>query len=210
MPANQENQVQQIASNNSDNSEQILVVKRKKLFSDDHVSWNGLNKQAIKNCLQVITTHQEFHSRDHMEYNLNYKQIIPYMIFKYCNRYFLMQRSSNASEKRMQSKYSLGIGGHVRKEDLDQGPDIFDWAKREFYEEISYKGNLKIKPLGVLNDDSTEVGKVHLGLALLLEGDSDTIAIKSEFQSGILVTFDTLLARLDQMEEWSKMIVKTL
>jgi predicted NUDIX family phosphoesterase len=87
---------------------------------------------------------------------------------------------------------------------------IFDWARREFDEEISYKGSFSIKPLGILNDDSNEVGKVHVGIVLLLKGDSSAISIRSELKSGKLITKQECLAMKDRMETWSQMIIGQL
>ena len=114
-----------------------------------------------------------------------------------------MERKSTASEQRLKSKLSLGIGGHIRQEDIESGT-IFDWAKREFNEEVSYKGNLKIEALGVLNDDSDPVGQVHLGFILLLHGDSPDIAIRSEHKQGMLVKFEQMDSYIDRMESWSQ------
>jgi predicted NUDIX family phosphoesterase len=167
--------------------------------------------------LHLNKTHQAFHPRSLMETDPAYKQIIPYLIFKYQNRYFLMERKASASEQRLKSKLTLGIGGHIRKEDIypstgsgRTGGSIFDWARREFYEEVNYRGSFTIKPLGILNDDSNEVGKVHVGFVFLLEGDSDAISIKSELKSGSLLTKKQCLAIKDRMETWSQMVVDQL
>ena len=69
---------------------------------------------------------------------VTYKQIIPYMIFEYADNYFLMERKSTASEQRLKSKLSLGIGGHIRQEDLDGGT-IFDWASENFMKRFCIK-----------------------------------------------------------------------
>lgn len=183
--------------------EYILVVKRPILLGD--ASWHGIKKENLDHYLTIIQQHQEFLPRAAMEIDPTYKQIIPYLIFRHKNRYFLMQRSANASEKRLQSKFSLGIGGHIRQEDM-VGKTIFDWAQREFHEEVSYQGALKIEPLGILNDDSNEVGKVHIGLVLLLNGDSDQIQVKSELKSGSLVTLEECNRHKDNLENWSNLV----
>ncbi len=189
--------------------EHILVVKRDTLFQDTS-AWHGLKNVDIDAYLSLIQAHKEFHPRPDMELDATYKQIIPYMVFKYGDRYFLMQRSGKASETRLQSKYTLGIGGHVRAEDLQEGSTLFDWARREFHEEVSYNGNLTITSLGMLNDDSNEVGKVHVGLVLLLEGDSDQISVHEELKSGELLTFEECAAYADHMETWSRFIFDVL
>lgn len=187
--------------------EEILVVQRAHLFPNG--SWQGIKTENVPHYLHLIRTHREFMPRGIMERDPSYKQIIPYLIFKYHDRYFLMQRAAQASESRLQSKYSLGIGGHMRKADME-GSTIFEWAQREFHEEVIYSGNFSVKTIGLLNDDSNEVGKVHLGLVLLLKGDSDTIAIKSELQSGLLCTLETIQNKADLLENWSALILPYL
>lgn len=184
--------------------ENILVVPRDALFAQE--SFQGLSTTATKSVLDIIATHKEFKPRPEMEEDPAYKQIIPYLIFKYEDRYFLMQRKSTSSEQRLKNKYSLGIGGHMRQDDMSNNATIFDWAKREFEEEINYTGNLTISTLGVLNDDSNPVGQVHLGLVLLLEGDSANITIRSELKSGQLITAHECLDFYQDLESWSQII----
>lgn len=185
------------------NTEHILVVKRDTLFTTQ--AFQGL-KPISEHYLTLIQKEKEFLPRNLMEEDSTYKQIIPYLIFKFEDTYFIMQRRAASSEQRLKNKYTLGIGGHMREEDMKHGATIFDWAHREFDEEISYKGNLNIKPLGMLNDDSNAVGQVHLGLVLLLEGDRPEISIRSELKSGRLVNLQECLSYYPDMESWSQII----
>lgn len=189
-------------------TEHILVVKREKLFSDDK-AFQGLNPQT-ESLLEIIDAHKEFHPRNLMEEDFSYKQIIPYLVFKHEEKYFLMQRKETSSEQRLKNKYSLGIGGHMRHEDLLNGATIFDWAEREFNEEIEYTGTTTFTALGILNDDSTPVGQVHLGLVLLLEGDSSHIKIRSELKSGQLLTALEIQNFYSDLETWSQIIFDEL
>lgn len=189
--------------------EHILVVKRTALFADES-AWHGLKAVNVDAYLSLIQTHKEFKPRPDMELDETYKQIIPYLVFKHVDRYFLMQRSAQASETRLQNKFTLGIGGHVRAQDLQEGSTLFDWARREFHEEVAYTGNLTITSLGMLNDDSNPVGKVHVGLVLLLEGDTDAISVHSELKSGTLLTLEECTAYAEQMETWSRFIFDSL
>ncbi len=186
--------------------ENILVVPTKDLFFEG--AWQGLrgiDDLDLQAYMEVIQNRCLFLSRPQMEQNLNYKQIIPYLVFKHEDKYFLMQRGSEASESRLRSKYSLGIGGHIREDDM-QGSSIFDWARREFAEEVDYQGKLDVTMLGILNDDSNEVGKVHLGLVMLLNGDSNAIKVKSELKSGELLTVEECTMFESSMENWSKLV----
>lgn len=198
--------INQIAPRSQD--ELILVVKREDAFAA-HAAWYGLKHDVLDDVMQAIATKKEFLPRSVMELDPNYKQIIPYLVFKYQDQYFLMQRQAKASEQRLQNKYTLGIGGHIRQEDLTED-SIFQWAKREFYEEVAYNGSLEFTPLGVLNDDSNAVGQVHLGLVLLLQGDSPDIHVKSELKSGQLVTLQELKPFYEHMESWSQIVYQTL
>src|SRR5690242_1874607 len=100
--------------------EEILVVERSLLFSNDEpmqglipVDMHTYEKRALDSGI--------FMKRGPAETDVRYKQIIPYLVFNFEDRYFLMQRKSDASESRLKDKYSLGIGGHLRKEDLCDG-----------------------------------------------------------------------------------------
>lgn len=213
-------------------NEQILVVAREIL----KINWQGLKTSNLENYLEIIKTQPQFKARGLMEQDETYKQIIPYMIFKFEDQLFLMQRAMQASEERLKHKFTLGIGGHVRELDLKKletkknlspnntlnyspnreqnnsvvknnlADEIFAWAEREFHEEIEYHGNLKITTLGLLNDDSNSVGRVHLGLVLLLQGDSPEIKIKSELQSGFLCQITACSEFLERMESWSQIV----
>jgi len=189
-------------------TEEILVVKRSVLFPQ--TAWQGIKTVDFATLLPLIARNQEFHPRFLMETDPTYKQVIPYLIFTHAGRYFLMQRHKQASEARLQSKLSLGIGGHIRKEDMTSTSNIVEWAAREFHEEVNYAGTLEIEPIGILNDDSNDVGKVHVGFVLLLHGDSDEISIRSELQSGELVSLTECLEKKDRMETWSQMVLDWL
>lgn len=187
--------------------EKILVVKKNILFSFQVT--NGLKSIDFNQYQKLITRHKEFLWRSKMEQDSSYKQIIPYLIFTHDDKYFLMKRKSTASEVRLQNKYSLGIGGHIRKDDI-KGAGIIDWAEREFKEEIKYDGTYKIEPIGLLNDESNAVGQVHTGFVFLLHGSSDKIAIRDEHKEGNLFTFEECLGLYNQMENWSQIVINYL
>lgn len=184
--------------------EKILVIQRATLFPE--IPLDGfVPMESFADYEQLILKHQEFLWRSAMENDPTYKQIIPYLIFTYQGSYFVMQRRSDASEARLQNKYSLGIGGHIRQEDI-QGKTLAEWAQREFAEEINYTGSLKIQPLGLINDDSSPVGQVHVGFAFLIEGDSPAISVKSELKEGKLVSLEAMQPLYENMETWSQWV----
>ena len=186
-------------------NESILVIKKQLLFPNG--IWKGIKQVNFDQYATLIKTHREFMPRGLAEENFEYKQIIPYLVFRYQDLYFLMQRKSSSSEQRLASKYSLGIGGHLREEDIKTS-SLITWAEREFDEEIFYQGSLTITPLGLLNWEETPVDQVHTGFVFLLEGDSSHIKIRSELQSGELVP----LSRCKEynLENWSRLVVEHL
>lgn len=186
------------------NDEQILVVKTSKILKN---YWQGLKTNNLDEVISTIKSEKEFQLRSLMEQDPSFKQIIPYIVFKHKDWYFVMQRKASASEQRLKSKFSLGIGGHVREEDMRDG-DIENWSIREFNEEVSYNGKLNVKLVGLLNDDSNDVGKVHMGMVFILEGDNDQIRVKSELKSGVLIKKDDLKNYFDSMESWSQIVTK--
>lgn len=200
---NQQASVQKTNPLIGNHDEKVLVVKREKLFPIG--AWQGLQAVNGQQYLAIINEHKQFLPRQDMEINPAYKQIIPYLIFKFGSQYFLMQRQAKSTDQRLKSKYSLGIGGHIRLEDMES-TDIIGWARREFEEEVTYSGTYQVRSLGILNDDSDAVGQVHAGYVFLLEGDSSNIAVKEELKSGKLMTLDECKAHYDAMENWSKIV----
>ena len=187
--------------------EMILVIQRNYLFPQG--DWQGIKEVCFDEYTTIIDQYKEFIPRGMAEQDAAYKQIIPYLIFHYQDTYFLMQRSATASEERLQNKYSLGIGGHIRQEDIT-GKSLFDWARREFYEEVSYQGSVSVKPLGIINDDSNPVGQVHIGFVFLVEGMHNNIAIKSELKSGMLVPLEECMQYNKHLETWSQLVLTYL
>lgn len=187
--------------------EKILVVKKNTLFAYQVI--NGLKPIDFTAYQKLIQKHKEFLWRSKVEENPRYKQIIPYLIFTHDNKYFVMRRKSTASEARLQNKCSLGIGGHIRKEDIKRAK-ILDWAEREFKEEVKYRGSFTIEPLGILNDESDEVGQVHTGFVFLLHGTTGNIDIKAEHKECMMLTLDECFAMYNQMESWSKIVLDYL
>ena len=172
-PTNQK--IQQPAQHLDWQDELILVVKKDHIFKEEQ-AWQGLKEVDFEKYLKTIDEKKEFLPRGAMETDLAYKQIIPYLLFNFEDKYFLMQRQAKSNESRLASKYSLGIGGHIRQEDLISN-DVIEWSKREFEEEVEYQGKYEVKPIGIINDDSSAVGQVHIGFVLLLVGDSAKLAL---------------------------------
>jgi predicted NUDIX family phosphoesterase len=190
-------------------AEQVLCVKREDMFPDG--AWHGFVSDGLERHQAIIREHHFFMARATVEDDPNYQQIIPYVVFRHGDRYFLTHRLRASSEKRLRKQYSLGVGGHINPGDLDAGDPILDGLKREWEEEVAYDGRFEAKLIGLLNDESSPVSKVHLGVVFLLDGDSPNISIReTDKLAGELLTLEEMRIYYLGMESWSQMVYDRL
>ena len=190
-------------------TEQVLCVKREDMFPDG--AWHGFVVENLDHLQEVIRENHFFKPRADVENDPAYQQIIPYVVFRHGDRYFLTHRLRASSEKRLRKQYSLGVGGHINPGDLDAGDPILDGLKREWQEEVVYDGRFEARLLGVLNEDSSPVSKVHLGVVFLVEGDSPNISIREvDKLAGELFTLEEMRIYYLAMESWSQIVYDRL
>jgi len=191
------------------NSEQVLCVKREDMFPDG--AWHGFVSQDLGRHQALIRERHFFKPRAEVENDPGYQQIIPYVVFRHDGRYFLTHRLRASSEKRLRKQYSLGIGGHINPGDLEAGDPNLDGLRREWGEEVIYDGKFEAQLIGLLNDDSSPVSKVHLGVVFLVDGDSPNISIReTDKLAGELLTLDEMRIYYLGMESWSQMVYDRL
>ena len=189
----------------SPGSEQVLCVKREDIFPDG--AWHGFVSKDLERHQELIRKRHFFMPRSSVEDDPSYQQIIPYVVFRHGDRYFLTHRLRASSERRLRKQYSLGVGGHINPGDLEAGDPILDGLKREWEEEVVYSGKFEARLLGLLNDDSSPVSKVHLGVVFLVDGDTPDIAIReTDKLEGELLTLDEMRRLYLEMESWSQMV----
>ncbi|MDQ6898660.1 MAG: NUDIX hydrolase [Candidatus Dormibacteraeota bacterium] len=189
--------------------EEVLCVLRAEIFPDG--AWHGFVGEGLQRCQRVIREQSFFLPRGQVEDDSTYQQIIPYCVFRHGDLYFLTRRLKASKEKRLRQQYSLGVGGHINRSDLAGGDPITDGMRREWEEEVVYGGSFKAELLGLLNDDSSPVSKVHLGVVFLIDGDSAEIAIReTDKLSGELLTLEEMRIHYLAMESWSQMVYDRL
>ena len=190
-------------------SEQVLCVKREDIFPDG--AWHGFVTDGLDRLQAVIRERHFFMPRADVEEDPSYQQIIPYVVFHHGDLYFLTHRLRASAERRLRKQYSLGIGGHINPADLQGGDPIQDGLRREWAEEVIYDGQFDAKLLGLLNDDSSPVSKVHLGVVFVLEGDRPDISIReTDKLAGELLTLNEMRIYYLGMESWSQMVYDRL
>jgi predicted NUDIX family phosphoesterase len=189
--------------------EHVLCVRREDLFPDG--AWYGFISEGLERYQKVIREQSFFMPRAEVEEDPAYQQIIPYVVFRHGDRYFLTRRLRASTEKRLRQLYSLGVGGHINPGDLEQGDPIMDGLRREFEEEVVYSGSIEATLLGLINDDSSPVSKVHLALAFLVEGSSSEITIReTDKLAGELLTLEEMRMYYLEMESWSQIVYDEL
>jgi len=190
-------------------SEQVLCVRRDDIFPDG--AWHGFVSENLERLQSVIRERHSFRPRAEVENDPTYQQIIPYVVFRHGDRYFLTHRLRASSEKRLRKQYSLGVGGHINPGDLGAGDPILDGLKREWEEEVVYDGRFEATLLGFLNEDSSPVSKVHLGVVFIVDGDSPNIQIReTDKLAGELLTLDEMRLYYLAMESWSQIVYDRL
>lgn len=186
--------------------EEILVVPRGELMTGPIHGFSRADPEAY---LSRVRTHGIFKRRREVEQDPSLKQIVPYLIVRHGSRLFLFQRSDSGGEARLFGKYSIGVGGHINRTDVEGAADIISAGlRRELEEELVIHSTWRARPVGVLNDDTNSVGQVHFGLVHVVEVDTPAVRVReSEALSGRLADKNEVLGLRDQMETWSQLIL---
>jgi predicted NUDIX family phosphoesterase len=186
--------------------EDVLVVPRSALFAGEE--WVGFRDTGMSLLLDRVRANYRFRPRQEVEEDASEPQIIPYVVFRHADRYFLTHRLRRSSERRLRHLYSLGVGGHINPEDVAGAADPIDAGlRREWEEEVVYTGNFQYRLIGAINDQTTPVGRVHVGLIFLVDGDRPDIAIREvEKLAGTLLPLDAMRSYYLDMESWSQLI----
>ncbi|MFA5793769.1 MAG: hypothetical protein WC980_01670 [Candidatus Brocadiia bacterium] len=193
--------------------EQVLVVDRSKLLGGKALP-HGLKKTGLKALVERIYKFGQFVNRPYAENNPDLKQIIPYMLMQYKDRFFLLHRRATQTEKRLHNKYSLGVGGHINpvKGMRSIRGIIEKGLERELHEELTVKCPYRYKLVAYLNDDSNPVGQVHLGLIYTVnvkDGAKVSVA-ETELMDGHFATGDEITPHYPLMETWSQILYNNL
>ena len=196
--------------------ENVLVVRRS-LF-DELGSFHGLNFEPEKYLQALLSRGNNFFlPRAQAENDPAHKQIIPYAIIAHGDTVLHYVRGKKAGEQRLVAKGSIGIGGHMNQED----ESLFNFAvdeaayragvEREVNEEIRIETVFEDRTVALLNDDTTEVGRVHLGIVHVFRLAEPKVAKREAMITNMaFLKKEELLARRDSLETWSQLCVDSL
>lgn len=159
--------------------------------------------------------HVSYRSRADMEDDPSFKQLIPYVIFRYEDHQhgacvFQYTRGKGQGEKRLHAKRSVGIGGHISTIE-EIGESYEQGMQRELTEEVSIDTPYQGSCVGLINDDETEVGRVHLGVVHIFDVERPQVHPNEEdiLEAGFRPVKE-LLEDVDGFETWSQICLKAL
>ena len=194
--------------------ESVLVIKRE-LF-DEIGAFQGISTEIDKYLPVFLNPSNNFFiHRELAEDDPTHKQIIPYAIFKHGDKFLRYLRGKKSGEQRLASKSSIGIGGHINQDDFNSSSlekdTYLTGIEREINEELIINCDYNNLPIALINDDSNDVGQVHLGVVHLFDLESDQVeAGEANIENLEFLSSDDLLREKDNLESWSKICVDHL
>ena len=195
--------------------EPIVGIPRRQAFP--HGEWTGFRSfedhEAARAEIARLDAVGTVRARRDLETDDAWKQPIPYAVAVYRDpltgvaSLFWMDRLAGTSDRRLHGRASFGVGGHVGGQD----GGILGALRREWLEEVDTPTLPRFEPLGLLNDDSDAVGRVHLGIVFLAVLPVPQIAIRERTKlSGRLVPVAEAVARSNELEGWSARLIEVI
>jgi len=190
--------------------EQVLVVDRKVI--ERIGMFQGLAFD-VKRYLDAIFVPgvPRFMPRSQVEQDPSFKQLIPYVIMAHEGKYLSYVRGKRAGEARLVALRSIGIGGHINPIDAEFG-ELFAYMRsnyesavqREVEEEVDVKAAHKDRIVALLNDESNEVGSVHLGIVHVWHLDAPEVTRREQMITQMaFMTAAELEEVRNSLETWS-------
>jgi predicted NUDIX family phosphoesterase len=187
------------------NDERVFVVPRASIA--DGAAWYGTRTDDLDVFVEALERDGRYEPRPQMEVDPSFKQVIPYLILRDGERYFLMRRTRAGVDARLHDRYSIGVGGHLNPGD----GGVLGGLRREWREELVADFEPAFRLVGLLNDDTTEVGAVHLGAVYVAEAAGRPVTIReTDKLAGSFVEPHEVAAVADRLETWSRLCFEFL
>lgn len=185
--------------------ELVLVVPRDSVVEGS--GWLGVRRDGIERFLEAVERHGRFEPRAAMEDDPTFKQVIPYLVLRDGPRWFLMRRTRAGGDVRLHDRWSIGVGGHLNPGD----GDLLGGLRREWAEELVADFVPEFRLIGLLNDDTTEVGRVHLGAVYVADAAGRDVAIREiDKLTGRFATGVEVAAVREDLETWSRLVFESI
>jgi predicted NUDIX family phosphoesterase len=188
-------------------SEKVLAVPRSAIES---VLQQGFFEPDGADLLGILGELAVFLDRSSAEEDPSHKQIIPYILVVHQRRFLLYRRTKKQGESRLHDKFSLGFGGHIN--DMDGNKEtatnlILAAMVRELNEELFLPSVRQLRVVGFINDDTNPVGKVHLGVAFIVEAGTERFSVNEpEMIEARWCDSQAIEEIFPKLESWSQML----
>ena len=185
--------------------ERVLVVPRASLMGDP--GWRGVTTAGLAGFEALVAREGRFEDRATMETDRRWKQVIPYLVLRDGRRYFLMRRTRAGGDARLHGRWTIGVGGHLNPGD----GDLAGGLRREWAEEIDAAFVPEFGLVGLLNDDTGDVGSVHVGAVYVADAGGRPVAIReTDKLEGRFAEPGEVGRVVDEMESWSALVFEHL
>ncbi len=189
-------------------SERVLVLPTKRLHEAG--LFHGFTDRVGDYIPRLLDpAYLSYIPRDEAETDPSFKQLIPYLVVCHAGRVFHYRRRGGG-EKRLHARRSIGLGGHICSDDGIPSADAYEVGmRRELLEEVALVGDYTQRCIGLINDDRTPVGQVHLGVVHRIEVTSDEVhCLEAALESRGFAGVEELRATLDEFETWSQFLLE--
>ena len=197
--------------------EDVLVVPRSVL--EQAGLFQGFCRDVEKYLPILLDPNQtRWMPREKAEEDPSFKQLIPYCLLAWSDpagatQYFSYTRGGGQGEARLRTKRSIGVGGHIASTDGEHGDNASYEAGmlRELEEEVAIGGDFTSRCVGLINDDATPVGSVHLGIVHVFDLQSPQVVSREAdlLECGFQSSQD-LVADRKQFETWSQIALEAI
>lgn len=187
--------------------ERVLVIPRGSIMDDP--GWLGVRSDVLDgpSFEALVAREGFFHPRPAAEVDRALKQVIPYLVLRDGERWFLMRRTQAGGDARLHDRWSIGVGGHLNPGD----GDLAGGLRREWREELRADFEPEFRLIGLLNDDTTEVGSVHVGAVYVADAGGRPVSIReTDKLAGAFAERAEVAAVVDRMETWSALVFEHL
>lgn len=185
--------------------ELVFVVPREAII--DGASWYGIRTGDLDAFIAALERDGRYEPRAAMEIDPSFKQVIPYLVLRDGERYFLMRRTKQGVDARLHDRYSIGVGGHLNPGD----GGLLGGLRREWAEELVADFEPEFHLVGLLNDDTTDVGAVHLGAVYVADAAGHPVGIRETNKlTGGFAEPAEVASVADRLETWSRLAFEFL
>ncbi len=196
--------------------EHVLVIPASVIDSLGTI--NGFEPNIDRFLGPILQSDQlSYQPRGAMEVDPSFKQLIPYVVLEWHDEQgvchiFTYTRGGGGGEKRLHAKRSIGIGGHISREDAEGDGDAYETGmQRELAEEINLDAKYTETREGLIYDPSNEVGQVHLGVVHRFVLEMPKVrSNEADLAEGGFVSVSQLHEEREQLETWSQLALDAL